>query len=151
MCSIKKAGEELARLVITVSIRLESGTENETEREAGLETEPEREAGPEHVESEAMEPEAVEPRTKQQVEEKQNPICREIIKFCASPRSRDELAKRFHFQSTSYLIQKYVQPLLEQGILQMTLPDRPKSKNQKFFTVRQTSETEVDEMERDAK
>lgn len=145
MCSIKKAGEELARLVITVSIRLESGTENETEREAELETEPK------HVELNHVEPEAAEPRTKEQVAEKQNPICREIIKFCASPRSRDELAKRFHFQSTSYLIQKYVQPLLEQGILQMTLPDRPKSKNQKFFTVRQTSETEVDDMGRDAK
>lgn len=143
MCSIQKAGEELARLVITVSIRLESGTED------GSESRSERE--PEAMEQEAVGPETIEPKAKQKVEEKQNPICREIIKFCASPRSRDELAKRFHFQSTSYLIQKYVQPLLEQGILQMTLPDRPKSKNQKFFTVRQTSETAVDDMERDAK
>lgn len=58
-----------------------------------------------------------------------------ILKYCIEPRSRRELANQFHFDAPSYMINKYINPLLDVGKLKMTLPQTPKSKNQKYITV----------------
>lgn len=44
-----------------------------------------------------------------------------LLKFCSVPHSREEM-------------QIYVKPLVESGQLEMTLPDRPKSKYHKYIT-----------------
>ena len=38
-------------------------------------------------------------------------------------------------KSTFYAMQHYVLPLVAAGKLAMTLPDTPRSRNQKFYTV----------------
>lgn len=58
----------------------------------------------------------------------------EIIEFCNTGKSREQIAKFFSFENPSYMIKKYVIPLVEKGLLKMTLPDKPKSKNQKFVS-----------------
>ena len=60
---------------------------------------------------------------------------RRILEYCSQPRSREEIAKLLNIATPSYVVIKYVRPLLEMGKLQMTLPQTPKSKKQKYVTV----------------
>ena len=55
----------------------------------------------------------------------------DIVGFCSIPRSRDELQEFTGF-SRYYTMSKIVQPLLDSGELVMTIPDKPKSINQKY-------------------
>lgn len=57
-----------------------------------------------------------------------------IADFCKTPRTRQELIELTGV-SRYYLISKYIQPMIEENILAYTVPDRPKSKFQKFVTV----------------
>lgn len=58
----------------------------------------------------------------------------DIVKFCEIPRTRDELQK-FTGYSKYYTMSKIVQPLIESGVLAMTLPEKPKSPYQKYVAV----------------
>lgn len=55
-----------------------------------------------------------------------------LVAFCAIPRSRQEIANFLRVRSVSYVIKRYVQPLIIDGQLRMTDPAHPQSKNQKF-------------------
>ena len=57
-----------------------------------------------------------------------------IAEFCNTPRTRQELIA-FTGVSRYYLISKYIQPMIEDKILAYTVPERPKSKFQKFVTI----------------
>lgn len=58
---------------------------------------------------------------------------KEILSFCAQPRSRAELEMLFAGRMTiAYVMTKYIHPLVENGRLRMTIPDKPKSKKQKY-------------------
>lgn len=54
-----------------------------------------------------------------------------IIEFCSVPRSRAELIS-FAGKSRNYVMGQIVAPLVESGKLKLTMPDKPKSSNQKF-------------------
>lgn len=58
----------------------------------------------------------------------------EIINYCITPRSREELAERFGFEAPTYFIKTYIHPLIEEGKIKMTLPDKPRSKFQKYHS-----------------
>jgi len=61
----------------------------------------------------------------------------EILSFCRTPRSRSELEELFKGRMTvAYVMERYVKPLTENGLLGMTIPGKPKSKFQKYYTVR---------------
>lgn len=55
----------------------------------------------------------------------------DIVEFCSVPRSRDEIQKFTGF-SRYYTMLKIVKPLLDNGSLRMTIPDKPKSRHQKY-------------------
>lgn len=55
----------------------------------------------------------------------------DILDFCAIPRTRDEL-QQFTGFSRYYTMTHIVKPLLEQGLLKMTIPEKPKSPSQRF-------------------
>ena len=57
-----------------------------------------------------------------------------ILSFCKKPKSRKEIQEYFSAFSKSYIIAKYINPLLKEGKLKMTIPDKPYSKNQKYIT-----------------
>lgn len=57
-----------------------------------------------------------------------------ILEFCKTPRSRQEIVN-FAQKSRYYVMSTWVQPLVEQGALRMTIPDKPKSSKQKFVKV----------------
>lgn len=60
----------------------------------------------------------------------------EIIDFCRVPRSRAEIEKLFEGRMTiAYVMSKYIHPMLENNVLRLTMPERPRSKNQRYVTV----------------
>lgn len=63
--------------------------------------------------------------------EKKRDSAKDIVEFCSIPRSRAELQKFTGF-SRYYTMAKIVQPLIDSGELIMTMPDKPKSVNQRY-------------------
>lgn len=59
-----------------------------------------------------------------------------LLEFCKTPRTRKEIADYLGIHTVFYVMQHYVQPLLAEGRLVMTIPEKPKSRNQKFVTKR---------------
>lgn len=54
-----------------------------------------------------------------------------ILNFCEIPRSRAELIE-FTGKSRNYVVKQLIAPLVECGKLKLTIPDKPKSSNQKY-------------------
>jgi ATP-dependent DNA helicase RecG len=67
------------------------------------------------------------------VQEKTADFEQEILNYCRTPRTREELAAQFGFETPSYFIKTYISPLVDVGKIKMTLPEKPKSKFQKYF------------------
>ncbi|MDR3288620.1 MAG: putative DNA binding domain-containing protein [Peptococcaceae bacterium] len=57
-----------------------------------------------------------------------------LIRYCRTPRTRGELAKFLQMTSISYMMKKFVTPLVDLGRLKLTVPDHPRSRNQKFYS-----------------
>mgnify|MGYP000007288036 FL=1 len=61
---------------------------------------------------------------------------RDLLAFCHEPKTRQEIAAFLGVKTVFYAMQHYVQPLLATEKLAMTIPEKPKSRNQKYYTVR---------------
>ena len=59
----------------------------------------------------------------------------DLILFCKTPRTRKEICEYLGLKSTTYAIQKYVEPLVKRGLIKMSLPDKPASSKQLFYSV----------------
>lgn len=57
----------------------------------------------------------------------------ELLDFCNIPRSRDEIQRFLGLSSREYVRSGIIVPLLTAGKLKMTIPDKPKSKKQKYI------------------
>lgn len=58
-----------------------------------------------------------------------------LMDFCLVPRSKSEIAEFLGVKTLFHAMGKYVKPLLESGEMAMTMPEKPQSKNQKYYTV----------------
>ncbi|MDO4937072.1 MAG: hypothetical protein Q4E62_04070 [Sutterellaceae bacterium] len=63
-------------------------------------------------------------------------VNRDLIEFCSIPRTRQEITDFFGVGTTSYVVARFVAPLVEAGVLSMTVPESPKSKFQKYFATK---------------
>lgn len=62
----------------------------------------------------------------------------EILEFCAEPRSRADIEKLFEGRMTiAYVMTKYIHPMIEDGRIRLTLPEKPKSKKQMYVRTEQ--------------
>jgi ATP-dependent DNA helicase RecG len=68
------------------------------------------------------------------IQDKNVDLGKEILDYCVTPRSREALAEHFKFEAVTYFINTYVSLLLVCGKIKMTIPDKPKSKNQKYYS-----------------
>lgn len=59
----------------------------------------------------------------------------DLLEFCAQPRTKIEIAEYMGVKTLYYIMKKYVNPLLQSGKLAMTLPEKPQSKLQRYYTV----------------
>jgi len=64
-------------------------------------------------------------------------ITERILAFCRTPRSRKELETEFPEMTIVYLMSHKIKPLLDAGQLGQTLPEKPRSKYQRYYTVEQ--------------
>lgn len=60
-------------------------------------------------------------------------IMSQIIEFCSEPKSAREIMETFNIER-SYFRRHYLDRMLKYGKLQRTEPNKPKSKNQKYFS-----------------
>lgn len=59
---------------------------------------------------------------------------KDLAAFCRTPRSRKEICAYLGLSSTAYVMKKHVQPLIDAGVIRMTLPEKPKSSRQMYYT-----------------
>ena len=57
-----------------------------------------------------------------------------ILDFCKEAKSVPEIMEQFGFNSRTSFRRKYLDVLVKDGRLKMTLPDKPRSKNQKYYS-----------------
>lgn len=62
-------------------------------------------------------------------------IEQKIIEFCSEPRGILEIAGMLGYKDKK-TVHKYLDPLLTQGRIARTIPDKPNSKNQKYITIK---------------
>ncbi len=58
----------------------------------------------------------------------------DILNFCIQPRSKREIMAYCQYKNIKYFTNKYINPLIEDNLLQMVNKDKPNSKNQKYIT-----------------
>ena len=61
----------------------------------------------------------------------EEPADESVVEFCSIPRTRAEIVD-FIGKSKNYVMSKIVKPLVQGGKRRMTIPDKPKSPNQRF-------------------
>ena len=57
-----------------------------------------------------------------------------LIEFCKTPRTRKEIADYLGLGSISYAVKDYVMPLVDKGLIKLSIPDRPRSPKQLYFS-----------------
>ena len=74
---------------------------------------------------------------KEQVKEqdKEQATIQDLIQFCSIPRSRKEMQEFMGLTGRRNFSERYIKPLLNAGKIEMTIPDKPNSKNQKYKKV----------------
>ena len=60
-----------------------------------------------------------------------------ILKFCKNPHSKKEIMEYMEYKHKRNFTILYLKPLLEKGLLQMTIPETPNNKNQKYVAKRE--------------
>ncbi len=63
-------------------------------------------------------------------------VQKNIIQYCSIPRTAKEIMDHVGYYNNTKNMSSLVKPLLELGFLEMTEPDKPNSKNQKYRKVR---------------
>ena len=56
-----------------------------------------------------------------------------IVRYCREPRTKAEKAEMIGIGTPYYVMAKYIAPLIEEGVISMTIPEKPRSKNQKYY------------------
>ena len=75
-----------------------------------------------------------EPHSVQNEQDNEQDVVKAIIEFCLEPKSAKEIVEKFGFSNRLYLKRHFLDEMLKRKMLKMTLPDKPSSKNQKYFS-----------------
>lgn len=59
-----------------------------------------------------------------------------ILGYCEVARSKSEITAYLGYKDARGVARNHIQPLVQQGRLAMTIPDKPNSKNQKYITIK---------------
>ena len=63
-----------------------------------------------------------------------------IVSLCLNaPQTREQLMQACGMKNKAHFLKAYLKPMLETGELQLTVPDKPNSRNQKYIAVRHTT------------
>ena len=59
-----------------------------------------------------------------------------LLEYCKIPRSRAQMQDFCEFKSEKYFREHIIKPMLDEGLISRTIPEKPKSPNQKYVAVR---------------
>ena len=62
-----------------------------------------------------------------------------IMKFCIEPKSREEIQVFLKLKDREYLRKNILNPLIKDEYLKLTIPEKPKSPKQKYYSLRRDS------------
>ena len=57
-----------------------------------------------------------------------------LLMFCRTPRTRQEICDYLGLSSITYAIQTYVMPLVDKGLIKLSIPEKPKSPKQLYYS-----------------
>ncbi len=57
-----------------------------------------------------------------------------VLQFCIEPRSRNEIQSFLDLKNRDYFRKEILNPLIKEGKLALTIPDKPKSPKQRYIT-----------------
>ena len=58
-----------------------------------------------------------------------------LVEFCRIPRTRAEIVEYLALSSGQYALRRYLEPLVRAKVILMANPDKPRSSNQKYYTL----------------
>jgi len=61
-------------------------------------------------------------------------ITQDILEYCKSPRSRQNIQDFIGVKDSSYFVKRFLNPLIEDGLLKRTIPNKPTSPNQQYYS-----------------
>lgn len=76
------------------------------------------------------------PTRKPTSNQKKKPQEKDILNYCKKPRSLKEIYIEFGFKDTRTFKKNYLNNLIDNKKLEMTIPEQPRNKNQKYITVK---------------
>ena len=65
-----------------------------------------------------------------------------ILKFCAEPKPLFDIMQHLGLKARKNVMNVYITPMIEAGLLEMTEPDNPTSRNQMYVATKKTEEAE---------
>ena len=73
-------------------------------------------------------------KDKEAIRERINNTIIKVLGYCQEPKSNDEIFEKIGLYKNTKNFQNHIKPLIEARWLHVTLPDKPTSKNQKYYT-----------------
>ena len=70
----------------------------------------------------------------QKIVENESEEIKNLILFCKTPRTRKEICEYLGLTSVTYAIQTHIMPLVEEGKIKLSIPDKPKSPKQLYYS-----------------
>lgn len=59
-----------------------------------------------------------------------------LLVFCRTPRTRSEIIEYLGVTSWQYVFHRYLTPLIRKGAIQLTIPEKPRSRDQQYVTAK---------------
>ncbi|WP_420797516.1 Fic family protein [Acetobacterium fimetarium] len=72
--------------------------------------------------------------TPQAYSEEEQKRTRNILEFCKTPKSRQEIQAFVEIKDLKHFRSRILNPLIKGGLLKLTIPDKPTSPNQKYYS-----------------
>ena len=60
------------------------------------------------------------------------PTVKKLIEACSDQMTRAELQRKLKLKDKMHFIERYLKPAIQQGMIELTIPDKPKSPKQKY-------------------
>ena len=67
----------------------------------------------------------------------------QILKFCMAPKSLSDILQHLGLKNRENLMDVYINPMIGAGVLEMTEPDNPTSRNQMYVTAKADADDEA--------
>ncbi len=68
------------------------------------------------------------------IENSVNPRMVQVLQYCIEPKTRDEIFETIGLYKNTKNFQSHIRPMIDAGWLQLTLPDKLTSRDQKYYT-----------------